>query len=809
MTTITTRAGLGSPLSNDQVDANFTNLNDDKVEASGDSMTGDLSFGDNNKVILGSGSDLQLYHDPSVGSIIQEAGAGSLFVRASTNIQLEGVNGENMAIFNENGSVQLYYDNAEKLATTSTGVDVTGNLTVDAGSNGKIDFGNVTTNYGRLYADSTGTFVGSVTADPLIFRTTNTERMRIDSSGRVGIGESNPATDLHITNSGSTQLLLESGSSSQGILLFGDASDLNIGSVVYDHSNNSMTFETDDTVRMTINSSGKVGIGVTSPSGRVHADGDAYTAFIADGTSGGAFKFYKNGSQHAQIFSDGSGDIIFRNNSDSERMRIDSSGRLGLGTSSPAQKLTVVESSADFAALIKNDLTSGNGLRIQAGDNSGDRILQLEDKDANEKFRVTALGNVGINNTNPQAPLHANGDSAFGEAAIFQNNGDATSWARADWINDQASGTGIVYRDQAGTFVFRNDNSSGTAMNTQIVAGGSTAGNIVFRKDSTGTGEIAKFDASGNLLVGKTDNDNTTAGFKVQSGGFFSAVADGTTTCVLNRLTSDGDIAIFRKDGTTVGSIGAAVGNAYYAGTATGITFGSANLYPTNASGTKTDGVLDLGSSGNRFKDLHLSGSAYLDIVRGHDDTNTYIRFIDSDRTQFVQGGAESMRIDAGGNLLVNTTGATSNNNDGFTAEPYAGGMKINVGHNGSAANGDVYVGFRRNGTFLGSITQVSSTGVAYNTTSDERLKENIVDAPSASDDIDAIQVRSFDWKADGSHQKYGMVAQELQSVAPEAVTEGETEDDMMSVDYSKLVPMLVKEIQSLRARVAQLEGAN
>ena len=53
------------------------------------------------------------------------------------------------------------------------------------------------------------------------------------------------------------------------------------------------------------------------------------------------------------------------------------------------------------------------------------------------------------------------------------------------------------------------------------------------------------------------------------------------------------------------------------------------------------------------------------------------------------------------------------------------------------------------------------------------------------------------------------MVAQELQSVAPEAVSEGETEEDMMSVDYSKLVPMLVKEIQSLRARVAQLEGAN
>ena len=66
---------------------------------------------------------------------------------------------------------------------------------------------------------------------------------------------------------------------------------------------------------------------------------------------------------------------------------------------------------------------------------------------------------------------------------------------------------------------------------------------------------------------------------------------------------------------------------------------------------------------------------------------------------------------------------------------------------------------------------------------------------------------RKFDWIADGSHQDYGMVAQELQTVAPEAVSAPEDPEEMMGVDYSKLVPMLVKEIQSLRARVAQLES--
>ena len=72
MTTITTRSGKGSPLTNNEVDANFTNLNDDKVEASGDSITGNLSFGDNNKAIFGAGSDLEIYHDGS-NSYIKDA----------------------------------------------------------------------------------------------------------------------------------------------------------------------------------------------------------------------------------------------------------------------------------------------------------------------------------------------------------------------------------------------------------------------------------------------------------------------------------------------------------------------------------------------------------------------------------------------------------------------------------------------------------------------------------------------------------------------------------------------------------------
>ena len=86
-------------------------------------------------------------------------------------------------------------------------------------------------------------------------------------------------------------------------------------------------------------------------------------------------------------------------------------------------------------------------------------------------------------------------------------------------------------------------------------------------------------------------------------------------------------------------------------------------------------------------------------------------------------------------------------------------------------------------------------------------LKKTLQITNDAGSKIDAIQVRQYDWKADGSHQDYGMVAQELNAVAPEAVLVPEDPDEMMGVDYSKLVPMLIKEIQSLRARVADLES--
>jgi hypothetical protein len=166
----------------------------------------------------------------------------------------------------------------------------------------------------------------------------------------------------------------------------------------------------------------------------------------------------------------------------------------------------------------------------------------------------------------------------------------------------------------------------------------------------------------------------------------------------------------------------------------------------------------------------------------------------------------ERMRIGSSGNLLLGTTSII---NTGVFSVEFTGASENGISlKTSTSSNGSKFLSFANSGgTEIGYVSEDSNTSVSYSTSSDQRLKENISDADDAGAKIDSIQVRKYDWKVDGSHQDYGMIAQELQVVAPEAVSGDPESDEMMGVDYSKLVPMMLKEIQSLRARIAALES--
>jgi hypothetical protein len=429
----------------------------------------------------------------------------------------------------------------------------------------------------------------------------------------------------------------------------------------------------------------------------------------------------------------------------SERMRIDSSGNVGIGTTSPTYPLTVYGSNPDseivasfgsandsgeYTAIGLSGFIAGNdatkaGLALKRVGTFGTGELHflnnntLNDSDmtlSDSKMMIDSSGNVGIGTSNI-----TDGNLQIGEGNSTFNISVAGPRAKFGYDGDV------------------------------VVQGGTSKGIKFCVNDSTlGSGEAARIDSSGNLLVGTTNTapyatSNTTGLVYRADFGLLGVSRNNNYSGSFNRYGTDGDILNFRKDGTTVGSI--------------------------SNSGT----LLDINGTGG---------------------------------LTFSEGGSEAMRIDSSGNLLVGKTSSGTTVN-GVELSPVGVIYATRSGNvtgvfNRESSDGDI-VQFRKDNSTVGSVS-VSGSTTSYNTSSDERLKENIADANDAGDKIDAIQVRQYDWKADGSHQDYGMIAQELMTVAPEAVSGDPESDEMMGVDYSKLVPMLIKEVQSLRARVAQLE---
>lgn len=131
------------------------------------------------------------------------------------------------------------------------------------------------------------------------------------------------------------------------------------------------------------------------------------------------------------------------------------------------------------------------------------------------------------------------------------------------------------------------------------------------------------------------------------------------------------------------------------------------------------------------------------------------------------------------------------------------GNTKYGIGLHAAADNTNMILFGNAAGTLVGTIAE-TSTGVAYNTTSDERLKEDLK-AFDAGNIIDNTNVYDFAWKSTGE-RSYGVIAQQANEVYPAAVSY-DKDQDWWGIDYSKYVPVLLQELKALRARVAMLEA--
>ena len=230
-------------------------------------FTGNASFGDNDKAIFGDGSDLQIYHDGSK-SVIEDSGTGALQIKATDLEIRSSTTNENYIYCVENGAVNLYYNDAQKLATTSTGIDVTGGITTDAYSylNGLRIAGADTGN--TVYQQSGDLSISSASGS-ISLKPSGTNILHATNTG-VGIGTSSPTLPLDIvSNSGADALKIRArpNGNDYGTLTFYNNAGTTKWADIQSNVAKDLRFYTNGGVEaMRIDSSGNVLVAKTSSS---------------------------------------------------------------------------------------------------------------------------------------------------------------------------------------------------------------------------------------------------------------------------------------------------------------------------------------------------------------------------------------------------------------------------------------------------------------------------------------------------------------------------------------------------------------
>ena len=469
----------------------------------------------------------------------------------------------------------------------------------------------------------------------------------------------------------------------------------------------------------------------------------------------------------------------------------------------PADLLYIVDSSAGAAGSKKITVGQYQVAPYSAGTANG--VMYLNGSNV-----VTTGSGLTFDGSNLGLGVTPSAWSGYGtpvlelpEAGTIVTAGPNATWG-ANWYY---SGGSFLYKTSfAASYYSQNSGQHRWYSSTGVPSAGSS---ITFTQAMT-------LDASGNLGLGATPSAWTST-YKAFAAGSvnsnFSGFWDGTTaiTTVATGGAVIGGSWTYTMSGQAVTRYAQTGGGAHQWYTAPSGTAGNAISFTQamtlDANGTLTVKGIGAGNGNLIFDD---PGTA---IVSAQGTAGSVLALNGRSVITFTTGGTptgtERARITSGGDLLVGTL--TVAGAGGITLFNNSGPGFSLVNNNNAAATGYVFESFRRSSVEIGSITQNGTTAVLYNTTSDRRLKNNIIPAPSASDVIDAIQIVSHDWKAaPDEHVKYGVIAQDLHAVAPQAVLQGDDGDEIektWGVDYSKLVPMLIKEIQSLRARVAALEA--
>jgi hypothetical protein len=627
--------------------------------------------------------------------VIQNA----IAVAALSKIYLDGVagGGNTYLVESADNVMDFYAGNVKTLSLTATGAAVTGTLSAT---------GVTTVQAGTALLPAiipTGdpnTGVWFPAADTVAVSTGGTERMRIDTSGNVGIGTASALTidaangvaDLVVgSGSGSAGVTIYTGTTGVGGLAFADGTtttDTYMGYLSYQHTSNAMLFYTAATEKMRIDTSGNVtqkaaSIASTtfgSANLMVHVT-DAVAADIGGSISlGGAYTgttmgtFGKiSGRKSNATDNNANGYLQFSTATNgvglTEKMRIDSSGNVGIGNNPTASvgELQVTGTvfatstvrvgatgSTAYSGGIENLSNTSRSIAIEADPtNVGASSLLLFKVDGTEKMRIDSSGNVGIGTT-----------PGFTNLALGME------------IQTASASTGL-----------RIERTTTNPSNAELFAGAdvvslNTIGAYPLTFGTTNT-ERMRIDSSGNVGIGVAP----TSGFRVDNfGGYFRQ----RNNSVINAAASDGiNSLMLQSNGSTGECAVIAAGNSFL-------------TFYTSASATPTE-KMRIDSSGNvsiATGALTLSNAAstvalgtatgFGSLVNSGGTTGITVygatHATVPNGISVVTAGSEKMRIDASG--VITAYGSYASAQSGAKFSYRAGGNNFEWGHPNTAGYG-------------------------------------------------------------------------------------------------------------------------
>jgi len=478
-------------------------------------------------------------------------------------------------------SASQIFDNGTNvgIGTTSPSakLHVVGNALFTGASSQTLDIG---TSTGIAYIQSYG---AGTAAAPIVFYTGTSERMRITAAGDVGVGTSAPTAKLSVGDAAAAKLNLMIGASERAYIDYTEATTL-----MRIDSDAIMAFNTNNTERMRILSAGEVGIGTTSPTllfqvgsrGGMSSSGIFQWGSALTGNNRGVLSWDTN----TAIIGTPQNLVFCANTETTERMRLDSSGNLGVGTSPDARLWVLSPSGASLR--IGFNATSVNyydaATQIFRGSNGGTELM-----------RLTSTGRLGIGASSPEATLVVAGtagsiagaglavsETSTGNSArlrivqsagfvtydaTYSTGGNQQVWSNAGVERMRLTEAGLVgigtaapqnllHLESASPVIRLRDTDAAAGVYSTI-SGDNTTGSILISADSANAAASSAI----AFLVDGSERARISSVGDVGIGTSSPAVYTGYTTLDIDNATNGGLLNI-KKAGTTVGYLNGASG---------------------------------------------------------------------------------------------------------------------------------------------------------------------------------------------------------------------------------------------------------